>query len=345
MASYKVIQDIEADDKLLGPLSLIQFIFACMSAGFLYMCYLGVVKNIPFLLAIFLPLAAIGIFFAIPWGREQPTEIWALAKLKYLLYPHVRIWDQSGAKNLVTITAPKKIQIQYTNGLSQEEAQGRLKALAETIDSRGWATKNSNVNLVSSTAVARPVIMSDDRLASGSMETEASTAEVKASDDVLDEKNNPTASKFTEKIKEASEKHRRELEVSIAKKQTNTPTNKWFSGPTTDKSKENISTLNSNLINNGYTPEQEKAISEELAAKHEKWVKQFSGWRIEKPSTESKKPVNKAQTAPVNNVTQPTDPAIINMARSNDLFVSTIAHEANKQFQLTQGDEVVINLH
>jgi len=44
-------------------------------------------------------------------------------------------------------------------------------------------------------------------------------------------------------------------------------------------------------------------------------------------------------------MTHTPDPAIINMASSNDLYVSTIAHEANKKDQSDLDDEVVINLH
>src|SRR4026207_498713 len=49
-----------------------------------------------------------------------------------------RIGAQRGAKELVTITVPKHVQIDYTNGLSQNEVHNRLRALADTIDSRGW---------------------------------------------------------------------------------------------------------------------------------------------------------------------------------------------------------------
>src|SRR5665647_1468056 len=135
MATYKVLQDIEAEDKLVGPLSLRQFVYAGVSALCLYFSFIVVTKGVPFLLVIFLPPAIFGGFFAFPWSREQPTEVWALAKIRFYLKPRRRIWDQSGIKELVTITVPKRIQRDYTNGLSQPEIQNRLNALANTIDS------------------------------------------------------------------------------------------------------------------------------------------------------------------------------------------------------------------
>ncbi len=146
MASYKVIQDIEAEDKLVGPLTLRQFIYAGISAVCLYICFLAVTKNAAFLLVFFLPIAAVTGFFAFPWKGEQPTEIWALARLRFMIKPRVRVWNQSGVKDIVTITAPKTLETRrpLTNNLSENEVRSRLKALASTIDSRGWATRNAS---------------------------------------------------------------------------------------------------------------------------------------------------------------------------------------------------------
>src|SRR6185295_1780581 len=111
MAQYKVIQDVEAEDKLLGPLTLRQFIYAGITAILLYLSYFAATHSATFLIIIFFPFALVTGFFAFPWGRDQPTEVWALAKVRFLLKPRRRIWDQSGAKELVTITAPKKAHV------------------------------------------------------------------------------------------------------------------------------------------------------------------------------------------------------------------------------------------
>ena len=114
MATYKVIQDIEAEDKFLGPLTLKQFIFAAGGAVFGYLSFLSVMKGAPFLLAVFVPPMLLGLFLAIPWSSEQSTEIWVLAKLRFLFKPKSRIWDQTGLEELVTVTVPKKEEKQLT---------------------------------------------------------------------------------------------------------------------------------------------------------------------------------------------------------------------------------------
>src|SRR5476651_1493159 len=150
MATYKVLQDIEAEDKFVGPLTLKQFIFAGIAFVCAYLSFFFLTKHAWILVIPLLPVMVTTGFLAFPWGRDQPTEIWLLAKIRFFLKPKRRIWNQSGVEQLVTITVPKRTEPEYVgSNLSQTEVRSRLKALASTIDSRGWAIKNVNVNLTS----------------------------------------------------------------------------------------------------------------------------------------------------------------------------------------------------
>jgi PrgI family protein len=210
MSTYKVIQDIEAEDKILGPLTLRQFIYALITALFGYICFIALTHGAAFLLAIFLPPALFTGFFAFPFGRDQPTEVWAVHKIRFLFKPRRRIWDQSGIRELVTITVPKREIPILTNGLSQSEVQSRLQVLAKTIDSRGWATKNVNVNLSSPNGLVGSG--SSDRLIdTNTMPQEVPGDDIQASDDMLDEVNNPIARQFDTMIDAAEQSHRQRL--------------------------------------------------------------------------------------------------------------------------------------
>lgn len=209
MGTYKVIQDVEADDKLVGPLSLRQFIYAAVAGFCGWISFMAIAKNVSFLLVIFIPIMLFSGFLAFPWGKDQPTELWALAKIRFYLKPHRRIWDQSGMKHLVTITVPKRVERHLTDGLSQIEVRSRLNALASTIDSRGWAVKNVNVN-VSSSAV--PNYHASDRLVDmSSMPQEVTTVDVSASDDMLDAAANPVAQQFDTMMQNAANQQRQRL--------------------------------------------------------------------------------------------------------------------------------------
>jgi len=212
MSTYKVIQDIEAEDHILGPLSLRQFIFALITLLCLYLCYLVTSKGAAFLVVLFLPPALFFGFFAIPFGRDQPTEIWALAKIRFLLKPRRRIWDQSGVKELVTVTAPKKVEEHLTNGLSENEVQSRLAALANTIDTRGWAIKNVNVNMYAQPYQQMAPAESDRLVDMSAVPQQVPDYDVQASDDILDERNNPIAQQFEQLITSSEQSHRQKLQ-------------------------------------------------------------------------------------------------------------------------------------
>lgn len=209
MATYKVIQDIEAEDKLLGPLTLRQFIYAIIVvvSGFLafkladYKWFL----SLPFLP----PMVFFGMLAA-PFGHDQPSEIWLLAKVRFFLKPRRRIWNQSGVNELVTITAPKHIEKYLTKDLSQVEVKSRLRALADTIDSRGWAVKNINVNMFSEPSYVMAGQTSDRLVAPSNLPQDVPSYDVQATDDIMDEQNNPTAQNLSQMVAASTELHKQQ---------------------------------------------------------------------------------------------------------------------------------------
>ena len=358
MATYKVIQDIEAEDKILGPLTLRQFIYALITCFFLYLCFIAVTKHAAFLLVLFVPPALFTGFFAAPFGRDQPTEVWAVAKLGFLFKPRKRIWDQSGIKELVTVTVPKRIERVYTNGLSQTEVASRLSALANTIDSRGWAVKNVNVNLF-----AQPVMgMADDSdrlVAMSSLPQAVVDYDVKASDDILDVQSNPIAQQFTQMISASAQAHRQQLidsmnapAVAALAKTEPTGSDMWFSatGATGQPLPADMPFTPPVAALSATPTADELAFLDHLKAEnnshpdynaHMKTIQPLSA---QPPAGPAAAPATVAVIeAPV--PAQPS-PTIQNLARSNDLNIATLQREA-KRAQTTNDlgqDEVVISL-
>lgn len=368
MATYKVIQDIEAEDKILGPLTLRQFIYALITCFFLYLCFIVVTKHAAFLLILFLPPAIFTGFFAAPFGRDQPTEVWAVAKIGFLFKPRKRIWDQSGIKELVTITVPKKIQRVYTNGLSQAEVTSRLSALANTIDSRGWAIKNINVNLYAQPAMIDTEV-SDRLVGMSSMPQPVADYDVKASDDMLDELSNPIAQQFTQMISASANAHREELIASMNNPNLAVPVtaqppsgaDMWFTGNSAASQTEKSSipftpqVVSQSAGNSPQAPEpaqptmdeeallehiKEETSSNNVYSSHMKTIQPLSSQPPAFHVAEGPEEPLPVQPPPVAN------PVIQNLARSNDLNIATLAREAQKS-QLandSQDGEVVISL-
>jgi hypothetical protein len=74
MAVHKVPQDVEADDKFLGPLSFKQFLFFGGFAICGYLTYLTITRVWPVSFVFILPMIMFGAL-AFPWSKEQPTEL------------------------------------------------------------------------------------------------------------------------------------------------------------------------------------------------------------------------------------------------------------------------------
>ena len=143
MSVYKVPQDVEAEDKLLGPFSFRQFVFLIVAVVSLGAAYI--------LARILLPLGLIpvpiALFFgalALPLRKDQPMEVYLAAVISFMLKPKKRLWQPDGIEYLVEVTAPKTEEKTYGNGYNQEEVQRRLSYLANLVDSRGWSIRGVN---------------------------------------------------------------------------------------------------------------------------------------------------------------------------------------------------------
>lgn len=145
MAVYKVPQDVEADDKLIGPFSFRQFIYlivvAISGAGAWGLS------------TVFIPLAIIPmpfiLFFAVlalPLRKDQPMETYLSAVVQfYFLKSRKRLWQPDGIDSFVTIIPPKDADKIRTKNLSEDEATNRLGYLANLVDSHGWSVRGAGV--------------------------------------------------------------------------------------------------------------------------------------------------------------------------------------------------------
>lgn len=144
MAVYKVPQDVEADDKLIGPFSFRQFIYLIIVAISMAGAW-GLSR-------VFIPLAIIPlpiiIFFAalaLPLRKDQPMEAYLSAVVSfYFLKSRKRFWIPDGIDSFVTIIPPKDSERVLTKTFGEDEASRRLDYLAGLVDSHGWAIRGAS---------------------------------------------------------------------------------------------------------------------------------------------------------------------------------------------------------
>lgn len=143
MAVYKVPQDVEADDKLIGPFSFRQFIYLIVVAISMAGAW-GLSQ-------LFIPLAIIPlpfiVFFAalaLPLRKDQPMEAYLSAVVSfYFLKSRKRFWVPDGIASFVTIIPPKDAERVLTKELDETEATRRLEYLSNLVDTHGWAIRGA----------------------------------------------------------------------------------------------------------------------------------------------------------------------------------------------------------
>lgn len=186
MSVYKVPQDVEAEDKLVGPYTLKQFIFLIVAfiSGYITFALLSI--N-PILTILTIPLVLIFGILGVYRRPDQPVEIYLASLVRFYLKPRRRIWDQDGIMEPVHINTPPKNEHRFTDGRSRGQVVSQLNNLADMMDTRGWSAKNANLQVPGQ-------VLSGDRLV-GAQELPRinQPVEIHAADDMLDYSNNPVA--------------------------------------------------------------------------------------------------------------------------------------------------------
>ncbi|HEX6462248.1 MAG TPA: PrgI family protein [Candidatus Saccharimonadales bacterium] len=309
MSVYKVPQDVEAEDKLLGPFSFRQFVYLIIAAGCGFITFLLVQAPLPVpFFSIPLILIALGfIIIALPLRKDQPMELYVLALLRFYLKPKRRMWQPDGTTTGVIIDAPHVIHQQLTKDLTEEEAATRLSYLAQIIDTRGWAAKGVTMPTAANSSVKLTVA------------DEAGTVE-----DVLDENTSLARSldSLIAKQKEASrtvavEKMRTTKQappqLSPAPQPTNTAMQPQFATAADDSTFKNVH----------YNP---------YPTMHQQVIDPHGHQPAPQKQAEEQKPT----------MTPPVSPDIMRLANNNDLSIEAIAHEAHRLQE--SNDEVVVSL-
>ncbi len=140
MANYKVPQDVEADDKLLGPFNFRQFIYLLIVAALIALAWaIGQIfplfAIIPIIPALFL------LVLALPLRKDQPMETYIAALISFYTKPNKRYWFPGQRESTIQITAPKTVEKALTKNITEEEAGRRLSFLANVVDSEGMSIK------------------------------------------------------------------------------------------------------------------------------------------------------------------------------------------------------------
>lgn len=345
VAVYKVPQDVEAEDKLIGPFSFRQFI---------YLIIVAIAGFVGFILAqILLPLAIIVLpiillfgALALPLRKDQPMETYLLAVIRFYFKPKRRMWDPEGAASHIEITTPPSQEHSLVKEFGQDVAQERLDYLARIMDSRGWSLKGvTRANESIADGVAAEAANAFDI-----MDDHADLA--KSFDTLLAKKNESSRQEVMQRMKQggtaptpaavapagpggvAHQDYANNPYDDVLTRQFQQPAPAATGAPTPTATAPAAPTDDGSAPSPRFNP-YPNAI-------HQKVVQPY---HMPKSTNTPLKPLEKAEEPkPAKPLTQTVSPDIMRLASNNDLSISAIAHEAHR---LQEGDEgeVVIKLH
>ena len=310
MAQYKVPQDVEADDKLLGPFSFRQFVYLLVAAGCIALA-VALFQLFPLLVIIPAIPALFFIVLALPLKKDQPMETYLAAIVSYYLKPRTRRWTPGQRESTISITAPKIVDDTRARDITGEEVTHRLSFLANIVDTEGQAIKGMGGNNPVNEELVREANATTDMFETGHFDNLENTI-----------------------AKDENARHEevmKEMRDAIAKSEN-------ISGATIQKNTEQR--LGSS--------ENESSMAETVA-KFDDEGPDFSSSSVIQPgaSIESE-PVEKSnmrESKSEEKVSKtPPKPSIIELANNTDFSVATIAKEANRINRKDEG-EVFISLH
>ncbi len=147
MGQYKVPQNVETEDKILGPFSIKQFVYLVIAImwGFLMWRIFGFV--LPVAIVLILPVSGIFIALAVGKREEQSFENYFIAYIRFLMLPRKRVWMKDTDKDIVKPTPKPPPKPEEAKPPNPDEVRGQLHKLATIIDSRGRVQKNEVIQL------------------------------------------------------------------------------------------------------------------------------------------------------------------------------------------------------
>lgn len=338
MAQYKVPQDVEAEDKLIGPFSFRQFIYlgvVALSIGI----GVGLWQIFPGLIIIPLPFAAFFLVLALPLRKDQPMETYLTAVIRFYLKPRKRLWQPEGSIGLVTIVAPRMTPVQLTKSVGGEAAAAQLGYLAQIVDTQGWATRG----VLSPTASMNDIAYAEAQQAEDIMDENTHIA--RTFDSMIDQTSDKYKQSIAERFRAAAHKPQPQAQSQNDSQPAPTATTVSPAPPLSEP----VATPQPAPQDDGGN--QHLDYNPYPSSMHQHVLRPIDDEPLPpaRPVAAQPRPSQQGTAQNMQNTPQPpsreeVSPDIMRLANNNDLSISALANEAHR-IAVKDNEEVVINLH
>ena len=132
MTQYQVPQFIDIEDRIIGPLTLKQFLYLGFAAALLFVFWFLFKFYIWIIVA--LPITALALFFAFLKINNRPFIYFFVAFILYFIKPKLYIFGEAGKIRKEALPEPKPAPVETSE--SVKVTRSKLKELALSLDTR-----------------------------------------------------------------------------------------------------------------------------------------------------------------------------------------------------------------
>jgi len=131
---FQVPQNIDLKDKIVGPMTLEQFIYVLVGGMLDYIAF--IIFDLSAFILIAIPITAFFLAMAFAKFQDQPFPKFLQNLIIFLFVPKTRTWNKESKPIKIVsrkIEKPKEPAIE-----SKKIPQGEIDRLAQILDNRGW---------------------------------------------------------------------------------------------------------------------------------------------------------------------------------------------------------------
>lgn len=135
---FKVPQNIDMEDKIIGPLTLIQFVYLMIGGAMFYITLKT--GNTALLIFVGIPIALVALFLAFIKIHDQPFSKFVVSLLSYIARPKQRVWHKELELEGIPYAETKEPKNRETKVQPQKMVEkSDLEKLSQILDTKGWS--------------------------------------------------------------------------------------------------------------------------------------------------------------------------------------------------------------
>lgn len=135
LASYKVPQNIDMEDRIVGPLTMLQFVYLLIGGMIIYVSWMTF--DFSLFMVVALPVGFFTLCMAFLKVQDQPFSKFITATLLYLTKPKTRVWQKESVRSHLTIVAKTPSTPREQSGNHAILDSSARENLAQVLDSGG----------------------------------------------------------------------------------------------------------------------------------------------------------------------------------------------------------------